>query len=497
MFGTYLRRELVNRRRQSIIIAIGMALAIALVILVNSVAGGVKNAQAAVLESLYGVGTDVTVTAAATPPAEGGGGQRFEFGADEGATTDGTTSVSQSRLEAARGTSSFDATAVDTATGTEGVAAAVGVLSLTNTTFDGELPDFSQTQPADGSTDAAAGAPSGRPAGGSSFDVNSFTVLGLDPAADAIGPLTAAELADGRALTADDAGTDVALVDSSYATESELAVGDTMDIAGTTFEIVGIITSTSADGESAANVYIPLDVAQTLSGLDGQITSVYVQAESSDQIDAVKASLESELPDMTVNTQEDLAASVAGSVSSASGLITSLGTWLSLIVLIAAFLVAILFTISGVTRRTREFGTLKALGWSNRRIVGQVAGESLVQGAIGGAVGIALGLLGILIVNLISPTLATTSTTASAAGPGGGAGGGMAGGMGGAAGGMGGGFGQQAAATVSEITLQLPVTLGVIGIAVGLALLGGLLAGAFGGWRASRLRPAAAFRSVD
>ena len=60
--------------------------------------------------------------------------------------------------------------------------------------------------------------------------------------------------------------------------------------------------------------------------------------------------------------------------------------------LLAAFLIAILFTISGVTRRTREFGTLKAIGWSNRRIVGQVTGESLVQGLIGGAVGVAIGL---------------------------------------------------------------------------------------------------------
>ena len=52
------------------------------------------------------------------------------------------------------------------------------------------------------------------------------------------------------------------------------------------------------------------------------------------------------------------------------------------------FLIAvILFTISGVSRRTREFGTLKAIGWSNGRIVRQVAGESLVNGLIGGVIG--------------------------------------------------------------------------------------------------------------
>ncbi|MFD1715330.1 ABC transporter permease [Amnibacterium flavum] len=492
MFGIYLRRELLNRRRQTIIIAIGMALAIALVIIVNSVSGGVKNAQAAVLESVYGVGTDITITQEPEAPTEGQGpGQQFDFGSGDGTTTDGTTAVSQSRLEAARGSSTFDASAIDTAAGTDGVAAAVGVLSLTNTTFDGELPDFSQMQ--QGGTDGAPGSgaqpPSGGPdgAGGSSFDIDSFTVLGYDPAAAAVGPLTAATLSDGRVLEASDAGADVAIIDSTYATESDLAVGDTIDIGGTSFEIVGIVTSTSADGTSASNVYIPLVTAQTLAGLDDQISSVYVQADSADSIDAVKADLETALPDATVNTQEDLASSVSGSLSSATGLITSLGTWLSIIVLIAAFLVAILFTISGVTRRTREFGTLKAIGWSNKRIVGQVAGESLVQGAIGGVVGIALGLVGILIVNLIAPTLGSgTATTTEAAGPGG-----MPGGPGAA------GFGQQAIASTTDITLQLPVTFAVIGIAVGIAILGGLIAGAFGGWRASRLRPAAAFRSVN
>jgi ABC-type lipoprotein release transport system permease subunit len=41
------------------------------------------------------------------------------------------------------------------------------------------------------------------------------------------------------------------------------------------------------------------------------------------------------------------------------------------------------------------------------------------------------------------------------------------------------------------------VSLQLVALAVGLALAGGLLAGAFGGWRASRLRPADALRRVD
>jgi hypothetical protein len=49
MFGTYLNGELSNRRKQTMIIAAGMALAIALVMIVSGVAAGVRDAQASVL----------------------------------------------------------------------------------------------------------------------------------------------------------------------------------------------------------------------------------------------------------------------------------------------------------------------------------------------------------------------------------------------------------------------------------------------------------------
>ncbi|HEY8282661.1 MAG TPA: ABC transporter permease, partial [Leifsonia sp.] len=108
MFGTYLRRELLNRRKQTIIIAVGMALAIALVIIVNAVSAGVRQAQASVLQSVYGVGTDITVSEPATAQnattQQGqGGGPRFDFGAGAGADTGAGRSIDTSRLQTTRG----------------------------------------------------------------------------------------------------------------------------------------------------------------------------------------------------------------------------------------------------------------------------------------------------------------------------------------------------------------------------------------------------------
>src|SRR5262249_18963165 len=84
-FFTYLRRELRRRMRQAIFIAVGLALGIGLVVTVTAASAGVRKAQSQVLKSLYGVGTDVTVTGKAPkPPSRVSGppknGQTFMVG---------------------------------------------------------------------------------------------------------------------------------------------------------------------------------------------------------------------------------------------------------------------------------------------------------------------------------------------------------------------------------------------------------------------------------
>jgi ABC-type antimicrobial peptide transport system permease subunit len=506
MFFTYLRRELGNRKKQTIIIALGMALAIALVVIVNGFAAGVKTAQTTALSSVYGVGTDITVTK--TAAAGSGGGQRFAFGSggSSSSTSGGTTktNLAKSNLTAAMGTATYASTELVTVQGVSGVKAATATLSLTNSTFSGSIQappsgttggtgTGSGTSGTSGTGGASGGSSSGNSTstrqGPSSFSVNSFTVTGISTSATAVGPMSATSLSSGRYLTASDNGKDVVVLDATYAKTKSLTVGKTLTIGSTKFTVVGIVKSASSSSATASNSYIPLDTAQKVSGLTGKITNVYVTASSSSSVASVKSGIEKAFPSATVSTEAQLASTISGSLSTVSNLLTNLGTWLSVLVLAAAFAIAILFTISGVSRRTREFGTLKAIGWSNGRIVRQVAGESLVNGLIGGIIGAVVGIAGILIVNAIAPTLSSSAAASTATrGPGGAGGFGGTGGPGGAV--------SSAASTATSIALHIPLGASIILLAVGLAVLGGLIAGAFGGWRASRLRPAAALRSV-
>jgi len=500
MFFTYLRRELRRRIRQAIFIALGLAVGIGLVITVTAASSGVKSAEGSVLKNLYGVGTDATVTKNPTAGSFAAG-RPSNFNFKSGST------VKIDTLTATRSLGSLDDSAVTTISKLKGVAAASGALTAdsVNTTF--KIPKFSSGS----GGSAAAGAPSGGTGGFSgpgSFNTgNTVSVDGVDLAssAQALGPLSNGTLKSGRTLKSSDASSDVAVIDSSYAKSASLKVGSDVTIASTKFTVVGIVSVSASD--SSADVYVPLARAQALSKSTGKVNTIYVAADSATDISAVQKEITKAVSGATVTTSSDLASEVTGSLSSASSLANNLGKWLAIAVLIAAFLLASLLTMSAVSRRVREFGTLKALGWRSRRVIGQVMGESVTVGVIGGLVGVALGFAGAAIVSAIAPALsASVGQTTGSATPGGARqfSGGFPGGSGSGSGGFtppgGGSFSRTPTGTGGQsvlVHLTASVTVDAVVLAVVLVLAGGLIAGTFGGWRAARLRPAAALARVE
>jgi ABC-type lipoprotein release transport system permease subunit len=492
MFITYLLRELRRRMRQAIFIALGLALGVGLVITVMAASKGVSASQGTVLQSLYGVGTDITVTQ--SPTAGSGGGPHFNF---QGKASSSGSSASFNRdTLTSGGLGTIKSTSVTTVAGQKDVSAAVGALVLNDVKLSGSLST--------GSSSSSSGSTSGRGSGGfggggstggpgrGSINTSTFSVTGVDPANDALGPLASGTITSGHALTAAEANANDAVVDSNYAKSENLKTGSKITVAGTSFTVVGIVKA--GEGVTDADVYIPLARAQTLANMKNEVNTVYVSAASASDINTVSAEIAKAMPSATVTTSSDLANEITGSLSSASSLANSLGKWLAVAVLAAAFLLASILTMSAVARRVREFGTLKAIGWNSRRIIGQVMGEALVIGVIGGLVGIGIGYGASAIVQAVAPPLSASTTAASTGGAGTGAGG--AGGFGGPGGG---GFGHSAASAAHTVTVHLtaPVTLEAIGLAVVLAIAGGLVAGTLGGWRAARLRPAAALARVE
>ena len=489
MFVTYLVRELRRRKRQACFIALGLAVGIGLVITVTAASAGVKNAQSTVLHSLYGVGTDITVT---TAPSQGSGGP-FGFRVRGQAPTSGARPKAGQKFSrdvlvtGALGT--LKSSAVTQIAQTQNVTAAAGALSATDLSISGKVPTNT------GGGGGGGGFGGGGGGGPTSIKTNTFAVLGVDTSAGRVGPLSSDKIASGRTFTAAEANSNVALLDANYARQHKLATGSKITVGSATFTVIGTVAE--PQGGTTTDAYIPLQRAQSLAGMTGQVNTIYVAAASAADITAVQQSIQAQLPKATVTTSSDLASQITGSLSSASSLAGSLGKWLAIVVLIAVFAMASLLTMAAVSRRVREFGTLKALGWRSRRIVGQVMGETLVIGVVGGAAGIALGYAGAALVSkFVGPLSATPGQSPGSASPGFGAPGG---GRFGGGGGFGGGFRRLAndAGKTILVHLNAPVTVGVIVLAVLLAVAGGLIAGTFGGWRAARLRPAAALAQIQ
>jgi ABC-type antimicrobial peptide transport system permease subunit len=483
MFFTYIYRELRRRHRQALLTALGLAVGVGLVVAVTAYAGGVSKAQDQVLHSLYGVGTDISVTQ--TARLQDGQAGPMQFGMNPGSQERQGQKFSRDMLRSSPGQQTIAAKKLADISALKGVSAATGSLVLNATHVSGKFAQAFQGGSAGGpSLSAGSGQQQPQPSASQApIDISSFSLAGVDVAKTGLGPLSSAQIVGGRSLTAADVEAKVALVDKAYAKQKSLAVGDTIKVSTAKFTIVGVVTGSS--GTSSTNVYIPLTWAQKLSDNTGMVNQVYVRATSAGQIQEVKKAIKTVMPKATVTTSADLAKQVTGSLSSASSLADRLGRWLAVAALIAAFLVACLLTVSAVSRRVREFGTLKALGWRSPRIVRQVLGESAVQGVVGGVIGVGLGVLGAKLIAWFSPSLQATLTPSL-------------GGFGGASGGPP-GAARAASQAAQAVTVRLtaPVSLQLMLIAVGLALAGGLVAGALGGWRASRLRPADALRRLD
>lgn len=474
-FATYLLRELRRRLPQATFIALGLALAVGLVIAVSATLTGVSKAESRVLGTLYGIGTDVTVTGATpAPPSPGGqrppGSPTFEIGPNGAEMCSNGTckSVAGQTIENVNAPyTPFAASKVDGVAGLRDVRSAVGGLTLND-----EEITFSATP-------------------GSPPQSNATSVDGVDTTHTSIGPLGSATVTAGRDFTARDADAADAVVDSGYAKSHGLHAGSTVTVDHSAYTVIGIVSQPQSTNPT--EIYIPLERAQGITtaagvSLAGQVNTVYVAATSSADISTVHDEISKLLPGTTVTTESSLANTVTGSISNASTLANELGKWLSVLVLIAAFVVASLLTMAAVTRRAAEFGTLKAIGWRSWRVIAQVVGESVVIGLAGAAAGIALGFVGVAIITRVAPNLSATIPGSSNGGPQRvGAGGGRVVGPGASL--------SQASHTVT-VPFTPTVTVEVILVAVLLAVLGGLLAGAFASWRIARLRPAAALARV-
>ena len=282
----------------------------------------------------------------------------------------------------------------------------------------------------------------------------------------------------GQNLQAGESG-DV-LLSQSNAAYFNVGVGQTVNILGQSFQVVGIHGNSafSITGSSdAAVLYMSLSDAQTITNNVGNVTSLIVYAQNPDLVSQVASAITSLHPELSVrepyggNLQSSQSSSTTVQESAAAALNQSNATATEEIVIVVAAtsLIVLFVMLYTVRERTKEIGTLKAIGFSNSAVMSQFLFEGIILSVIAGVVGIAIG---VLVAPELAKMLLPMNVFGSLPGP----------------------AGNAASRFSSSFTAAVSVSPELMLIAFGAAVALGALGSLYPAWRAAKISPAEAMR---
>ncbi len=262
-----------------------------------------------------------------------------------------------------------------------------------------------------------------------------FIVMGLDPGAQAMRHY---RLVEGRGIRHP---SDI-IIGRTAANNYKLRVGDSIQLYQNRYRIVGIYETGTAWEEGGG--VVALSEAQAMLNKPRQVGFLFVDVRDPRDAPRVQAIINRRFPDVKASLSSEFAQNTQD--------IQNFRAMTSAIIALTVFIGGIIITntmIMAVMERTREIGTLRALGWRQRRVLGTIVSESAVLGLISAFVGIGLG-VGLL--ELLKLIPAASTFIAGVYGP--------------------------------HLMVQ----------AIILALILGVIGGAYPAWRATRLSPVEALR---
>jgi ABC-type antimicrobial peptide transport system permease subunit len=268
-----------------------------------------------------------------------------------------------------------------------------------------------------------------------------FIIYGYDPDGFAIEHF---KIIEGESLSASPSvrGGSPLILGKMAADDMEKEVGDTLKLYETAFRVEGIY-ETGKPFEDGAAVLL-LNDAQTISKHPRQANAFLLKLKDGEDAEKMRERIEQRFPDLTVTLSDEFAES--------QEMIAMFGafTWAVSFLAVVIGGVGVMNTVlMSIFERTREFGTLRAVGWRPWQVLGLVLGESVVLCGLGGVVGSILGVGAVELVKLAPMASMAFPTTFA-----------------------------------SDLFVQ----------GIGTALVLGLVGGAYPSWRAARLLPAEAMR---
>jgi len=235
-------------------------------------------------------------------------------------------------------------------------------------------------------------------------------VIGLRPgsALRAIGEIDYenARIIAGRSIGTGDESKPVAVVGRLYArqrvginTASDAALHvRTVTLGGTVFEIVGIYSTANDFGDN--HVFVPIEAFRAAYKPGNKLSKIFITVDAVANVDRVVADLKTLREADVVNTPEAVSTARTSLGSLAAASVYSIALLFAIGVVLVVFVMVL-----SVRERVREIGMLKAIGASNRELVGQFLSEAVTVCILGSVGATGLAAVGIWLVRSVSGLL--------------------------------------------------------------------------------------------
>lgn len=174
-------------------------------------------------------------------------------------------------------------------------------------------------------------------------------------------------------------------------------LGQTVKLNGQDFRLVGVLDDQAGFG-TGGRVYVTLDSARKLFSQYPYVSSIVVQAETPEQVDALQLAADRLLreryglgPETEARYTITNQASLIAAVSSITDTLGLLLTGIAGISLVVGGIGIMNIMLVSVRERTREIGVRRAIGAKQSNILTQFLIEAIVLSLAGGVVGLILG----------------------------------------------------------------------------------------------------------
>lgn len=207
-------------------------------------------------------------------------------------------------------------------------------------------------------------------------------------------------IGQGRALKPDDH--ESVIIGNGIAVTLGKKPGDSLDVEGKQFQIVGIIQA--ANPFDANCIIAPVGDVQTLMGRPGTISEFQIRAAKSVRDDAALAGVCRAIEALQDDQHQPLGLKAQPThqfVSTATeAKLGGASAWaITAIVVVLSFASILNTMLMSVLERTKELGILRAVGWRRSRVLRMILGESAVISLAGAIVGSILSWVLILILS--------------------------------------------------------------------------------------------------